>query len=75
MPAAKIERTPIEAIQDAEDHEIRISHVRYPEFSEWGEFVEVAEYVPSRDLYSRSFLFPVKFAAKIATAVRKAGAA
>lgn len=75
MPAAKIERILIEAIQDAEDHEIRVCHVRYPEFPEWGEFVEVAEYVPSRDLYGRGCLFPHRFGAKIATAVRKAASA
>jgi hypothetical protein len=71
VPTARPERTLIEAIPDVEDRELRISLIRYPDFPEWGEFREIAEYIPSRDLYGRGYVVPEKHASKVGTAMRK----
>lgn len=75
MPAAEMTRTVLAVIPDAEDRELRVCLVRYPGNPEFGEYVEIAEYIPSRDLYGRGYAFPQKYAAKVQTGIRAAKAA
>lgn len=75
MPAADITRTVLQAIPDAEDREIRVCLVRWPDHPEYGEYVEVADYIPSREIYGRGYIFPAVHATKVVTGMRAAKAA
>ena len=69
MPAEP-ERIVLAAIPDAEDRELRVSLLRWPGHPEFGYQAEIANYILSRDLYSRGFLFDPNHATKVITGLR-----
>jgi len=71
VPAA-VERTVLAAIPDAEDRELHVCLVRWPDHPDWGSYLEIADYIPSRDLYARGHLFDAKHGPKVAAGVRAA---
>ena len=64
MPAEP-ERTVLASIPDVEDRELRVSLVSWPGHPEFGTQLEIADYIPSRDLYARGHLFDAQHAQKV----------
>jgi hypothetical protein len=75
VPAAEIKRTVLQKIPDVEDRERHVSLIEWPDHPEFGKFLEIADYVPSRDLYGRGYTFPVAFGPKVVAGIRAAKAA
>lgn len=75
MPAAEMTRTVLQRIPDAEDRELHVSLIRWPEHPEFGDYLEIADYIPSRDLYARGHTFRAVHGAKVGTGLRAAKAA
>lgn len=69
MPAEP-ERTVLAVIPDADDREVRVSLLCWPGRPDFPHQVEVADYVPSRDLYSRGFLFDPRHVSKVIAGLR-----
>jgi hypothetical protein len=72
VPAAP-ERTVLLEIPDADDREIRVSVVTWPEHPDWPAQVEVADYIPSTGIYGRGYLFDAKHRAKVISGLKSAG--
>jgi len=72
---AEPERIVLAAIPDAEDRETRVSLLKWPGHPEFGLQVEIADYIPSRDLYSRGYLFNPSHVAKVIAGLRAVKAA
>ena len=74
MPAQP-ERLVLASIPDAEDRLIRISLLTWPKNPEFGVQAEIADYIPSRDLYGRGFIFDPEHTSKVIAGFRgvKAG--
>lgn len=73
MPA-KPERTVLAEIPDAEDRVIRVSLVTWPDRPAFAQQLEIADYIPSRDLYGRGFMFDPKHSGKVMAGLRAAKA-
>lgn len=74
MPAEAV-RTVLASIPDADDRELHISRVIWPGHSDFGEQLEIAEFIPSRQVYGRGFLFDPRHLTKVLTGFRAAKAA
>lgn len=70
MPAEP-ERTVLAAIPDVEDRELRVSLVIWPDHPEFGQQIEIADYVPSLDAYVRGHMYDARHATKIVAGHRK----
>ena len=73
--SAEPERLVLVSIPDAEDRLIRISLLIWPKHPEFGVQAEIADYIPSRDLYGRGYSFDPEHTSKVIAALRgvKAG--
>lgn len=69
MPAAP-ERTVLASIPDAPDREVRVSLIRWSERPDFGLQAEIADYIPSRDLYGRGYLFDPRHTSKVIAGLR-----
>lgn len=70
MPAEP-ERTVVSVIPDKKDREKHISRVTFPGLPDEDQ-IEIADYIPSRDLYGRGYLFDKALLAKVIAGLRKA---
>lgn len=70
MPAEP-ERTVLASVHDVEDRERRVSLVTWPGHPELGTQVEIADYIPSQDLYGRGYLFAPEDTSKVIAGLRK----
>lgn len=78
MPAAAMNRADdvtrvvLQVIPVKEDLETRVSLLRWPDHPTYGDFLEVADYIPSREMYARGYVFPAEHGSKVATGLRAA---
>lgn len=72
MPAAEMSRTVTKEIPSAPDRVIRVSVVSWVDKPELGTYIEINDYIPSRDLYGRGYMFPIEHSSQVATGVRAA---
>lgn len=74
MPAEP-DRRVLARILDADDRELRVSLVSWPEKPAFGTQVELADFIPSQQRYGRGFLFDPRHLSKVMAGLREAKAA
>lgn len=70
--AAELVRTVIDRITDVDDREIHTSVVSWPDYPKYGPFLDIREYIPSKDRYGRGVYVPLAYADRIAKAAQEA---
>jgi hypothetical protein len=74
VPAAPV-RTVCAEIDDVEDRKIRVCVVTFPDHPEWPAQIEIGNYIPSTNTYTRGFMFDEGHRAKVVAGIRAAGRA
>jgi hypothetical protein len=62
-------RTVLVEIPDAEDREKRVSLITFPDLSGVPDHIEIADYIPSLDVYARGYMFPARHTQKVIAAL------
>jgi hypothetical protein len=71
---AEWKRVILDRIEDVEDREIHVSTVTVPTHPDIIPFLEIREFVPSRDLYGRGIIVPLTYKDRLIAAITKAKA-